>query len=569
MPAVRRTIPDWLKLAGAATEPAEVERCLGQAAALATSCHDWRTILGGVTEMANVSRERTLQIAERTLELARAEHQIWGFRDVATFRATKLGDEAGARDALEACIAVFRTPRTDVLGAAAAIVGREELAHGYEWVLLAQGFLETLRDEQGVRRCLEAGREMARAQKNADDLCSVASEWGKRVDRAEGVALLFEAESLASNGSAQPWTLANAWHALGDSQAVHRVLDGALGRAKRSGDALHVASAWASHHEPAEVTGALAVAQTLAKTAPEWLKIGEVAFDSGLEPQHVRSAVERALALAKSDDARAAVSSAYKQWLQDDAAAARVGPRGLPPEALRERGSGSGSERELPGWESSASDLFDWLRARATTGALQNIANADYGMDADKHLAALRDICATGLVPRTLGWEPHEVLALTRWSEGEQVNHLERALCCALLCIAPSAADELVTNGPILAESCLALGAEARGRAELFFAWRAGTREAGVDADDVSPEEPIALLLLFLLRAAAAAGDPRLGALSVRLVEHPYVQSGAMNGWMADSMRAGLWSDLLEGILGPLQDAHPHVGRLMCALGRA
>jgi hypothetical protein len=557
---MRRTISDWLSHARAAGDPLEVERCLDQAVAEAASCHEWRLLLEGIAELQLSSRARLTEAANRTLERAMAEREVWGFRDVAKIRATRLDDAAGARAALEAGAALLRQPRSDILGRAAELLGKVELARGYEWVLLGQGFSETLCDDDGMRRCLEIGRDVARAQDNADDLCAIATEWAERVDRAEGAALLLEAEAMASNGSARPWTLANAWRALGDSEAAQRVLGAALRGATSSEAALHVASAWASHHQLDEARRAVPRAEELATTARDWLEIAESTFDAGLGEAPIRRALERAQGLATDADTRGRVSSAYKQWLDDEVAATRAGPRGLRPDALRRRVT------TLSGWETSAAGLFDWLRARVTAEALRKIAGADYGMDADKHEAALRDMCESGLVPRKLAWEPHEVLALTRWASGEAVNHLERALSCTLLCLAPSDFDELVTNGPILAESCMALGAEASRQAELFFGWRAETEpdaEAGAD-----PEQPIALLLLFLMRAASAPDDPRLEALAAMLVEHPHHALEEVAEWMTESMRAQLWSDLIERILVPLEATHPPTRRVLRALGR-
>lgn len=539
---LRPTLADWLTHARAATEPVEVARCVEAAIGQAQSCHDWRTLLRGVAGISLASSERVAAIARRTLERATAERDVWGFRDVANARATRLGDVSGARAALEAGEAAFR-----------------ERARGYEWVLLGQGFVETLNEDDGMRRCLEAGRDHARAEKNADDLCSIATEWAKRRNRDEGIALLEEAEALASNGSASPWTLANAWRSVGDAEAVQRVLGAALVRATSVDAALHVASAWASHQErprplaPIEehLRSALAHAETLATSADDALKIAEAAFDAGVDEAFVRRAVERALALAgDDDDLRGRVSWAYREWLGDPEAAARVGPRGVRPEDLRLR------VRALPDWESSASGLFDHLRAQATVDALTHIANADYGMDAEKHLSALRDICETGLIPRTLRWEPHEVLALTRWSSGETVNHLERALCCTLLCLAPGDVDELATNGPILAESCLALGAEAIQQAARFFAWLAETEQ---------DEPALALLLLFLLRCASAPDDTRLEALAAQVTESPDALE-TVHASIAGSMSSDLWTDLIARILGPHREGPP--ARVLQALGR-
>jgi hypothetical protein len=189
-------------------------------------------------------------------------------------------------------------------------------------------------------------------------------------------------------------------------------------------------------------------------------------------------------------------------------------------------------------------------------------------MDAHKHLAALDDICETGLVPRTLAWEPHEVLALTRWSTGQGVNHFERALSCVILCLAPGELDELVTDGPILAESCLGLGVEATHLGERFFAWRSETEESADDQEEIGPEQPIALLLLLLLRAATTPDDPLLEPLAQMLVEHPTYTPDELNGWIVGSMRPELWGDLFARILTPLQASHPHVDRLLSALGR-
>jgi hypothetical protein len=370
------------------------------------------------------------------------------------------------------------------------------------------------------------------------------------------VALLLEAERLAANGTARPWTLANAWHALGEASAVERVLDAALRAATTADAAVHVAHAWASQAADEPVLRAHARARELATSASDWLKIAEAALDAGLGDEPVRSALTQAAALATDREVRTRVASAFSHWLGDDQAAERVGPRGAPADALRPR------IQPLPGWESSGSALFDWLRTRMTPELLTRIAHADYGMDADKHLAALRDLCATGLVPNELAWEPHEVLALCRWSSGERVNHLERAFCCVLLCLAPSGLEELVTNGPILAESCLELGPEPTALAQQLFAWIAETREA----DD--PERFFAKLLLYLLATASSVGDPRLEPLARELCEQTDPDLNWAAESIAGSMRAEIWTDLFERLLAPRRMSDAHIERLLSALGR-
>src|SRR5262249_50294634 len=139
-------------------------------------------------------------------------------------------------------------------------------------------------------------------------------------------------------------------------------------------------------------------------------------------------------------------------------------------------------------------------------------------------------ICETGLVPKSLPWHPREVLELTRWSAGEDTEHLDRALSCVLLCLAPSDSD-LLTNGAILAESCLALGPHPAQLAEEFFAWYSETEEFDDYQDDEDDEDDedqdeyegyekvTSLFLLFLLRATIAPDDPRLDALARMLTE--------------------------------------------------
>ena len=75
---------------------------------------------------------------------------------------------------------------------------------------------------------------------------------------------------------------------------------------------------------------------------------------------------------------------------------------------------------------------------------LQEIARADYGEDEDKHLAQLRRVRDDQALVSEQSWYPHEVLALTRWSEPEHDwaefdpqylrHHIMRAFSCASSC---------------------------------------------------------------------------------------------------------------------------------------
>ncbi|HEX7665212.1 MAG TPA: hypothetical protein VF407_11890, partial [Polyangiaceae bacterium] len=459
-------------------------------------------------------------------------------------RAKRLHDEAGARAALEAGVRCFRGSRTQ----------------GYEWVLLGQGFLVTLSDGEGLRRCLEAALESARARANAEDVLAVGVEWVRQIDHATGAALVLEAETSSGDRTPRAWSLANAWKALGDAAAVARVLDRALANATEVDEAVHVARAWASHGDRERAGAATTRAADLAKTANDWLAIGEVAFDASLGENAIRVPITRAEALAQGEDERTRVATAYKVWLGDEESAARVGPRGVAPEALQP------PSRGLDEWSPSASALFDWLRTRVTPESIEAIVMADYGMDADKHRAALVDICTTGLVPKSLAWEPHEVLALTRWSEGEETDHHARALSCVLLCLAPSGMEQIVTDGIVLLGSVLELGAEPTALAARFFAWRAGVNTYGDDAMVEDPEALVALALLYFVGVTIDAADPRLDALATSLCERPLDDLVALEDEIVGAMRASLWTALRQRILEPLRTKHPHVDRVLAIL---
>jgi hypothetical protein len=300
----------------------------------------------------------------------------------------------------------------------------------------------------------------------------------------------------------------------------------------------------------------------LAATTGEWLCIAEALFDACATESELRDALGYAETLAKDSELASRVATAYRHYLGDYTATERLGEIGQRPEQLRVRVS------PLANWDSSASALFDGLRKQVTLQNLTCIANADYGMDASKHLAALRDICESGKVPRVLAWQPHEVLALTRWSDGQNVNHLERALACTLLCMAPSDTDELVTTGPLLLESCLALGTETTGHAQQFFAWLAESVADECDEDEMPPERPVALLLLYLAYRARAPEDPRIGAMSAMLLALPDGGIAELKVQCAGSLQPKLWAHLFETLLGPAQSSDPYAGQLLAALER-
>lgn len=117
---------------------------------------------------------------------------------------------------------------------------------------------------------------------------------------------------------------------------------------------------------------------------------------------------------------------------------------------------------------------------------LHEIAQADYGNDADEHWAALRAIRDDLTVPCPLTWHPGEVLELIRWSEPEDPawspgsvgirGHTMRAFCCAALLLAASPPCKAeVAEIDTLAravESALALGVAYEQACLEFLEWR-------------------------------------------------------------------------------------------------
>ena len=485
-----RTIADLMR-DGAAPE----------AIAQARRCHEWRTIANGLPGEIDVE-----SVAAPLLATAVAEHEIWGIRDAARIRAER-GDDAGAHAALEAGFAML------VRGPDPTTYRR---TRGYEWVLLGRGG-----DAELQRRCLEAGLAHARARGDGDDLLELANAWCAVIDRTAGIELIREVERL---GTVRPWAIANAWDHLGEPAEVQRVLATALAAAATLADALHVARAWGSHAELARravpptpdvvadlvgrVVAGLERGEALATGIDDWLQLAETAFDL-----KVGSSIRRALDFAAAlGEAPARVSAGYKQWLGDDAMAARLGPRGVRPDALRPR-------LRTASRAATTEPLFDALRMRVTPAQLSSVAGADYGMDYAKHLAALEDICATGLVPDPLPWVPHEVCALTRWDEGERTDHLVRALCVTLVCLSDG---ELATNGAILLESCRVLGLDP----VPFFAWC-------LETADGDGELAVATLLLVL------AGVPAP------------IDLDALERELSGSLRVALWRELLAASTDP------------------
>ena len=122
--------------------------------------------------------------------------------------------------------------------------------------------------------------------------------------------------------------------------------------------------------------------------------------------------------------------------------------------------------------------LLDIARRQIDDGMLLEIARADYGMDDQLHLAALRIIRDQGKVPESLEWHPSEVLRLMRWSNPEEPRHRPgsvgkrghrmRAFACAALLRARVADDATLAQ---CLGSAKVIGQEMNLAAARFLTW--------------------------------------------------------------------------------------------------
>jgi hypothetical protein len=153
---------------------------------------------------------------------------------------------------------------------------------------------------------------------------------------------------------------------------------------------------------------------------------------------------------------------------------------------------------------------------------LEEISRADYGMDADEHLAALIPIRGEMRVPTPMHWEPREVLELIRWSQPEDPGwkpgstgargHIMRAFCCAALLRAgaePANVGYLIGENQTviqLIESALFLSNGLPEATARFLTWRFPQMRSD---DDERPFVAFGLVALAVLlgHASLAASD--------------------------------------------------------------
>lgn len=229
--------------------------------------------------------------------------------------------------------------------------------------------------------------------------------------------------------------------------------------------------------------------------------------------------------------------------------------------------------------------LLDLLRPRVDDGMLREIAQADYGMDEDAHLAALLPIRDSGAILAPMGWEPKEVLELIRWSQPEDPEwkpgstgtrgHLMRAFACAALLRAaaePASLGYFDGENSTLAqllESALELGGELPEAAARFLAWR--TPRMG--AQEERPFFAFGLLVLTVLLREGRLADGALAEAADWVVEEEAEDRAApgaclppnSDGWLLGltwhDLRSGVWRRLAERLIGEAERMPPGAAR--------
>lgn len=175
---------------------------------------------------------------------------------------------------------------------------------------------------------------------------------------------------------------------------------------------------------------------------------------------------------------------------------------------------------EIPAWlrqrfAPERSAAVKYFRRLIDKGMLREIAEADYGLEADEHLAALDPIWRGAEFEDLHYWHPMEVLELMRWSEPESPNwkpgstgnrgHKIRAFCCAVLLAARNHEPEKETLIQML-NSAYSLGDEALDASARFLS----ARIPELGREDDRP---------FFVLALAAIAQSLLSDLNIELEE--------------------------------------------------
>lgn len=512
-----KTLADWLREAEGAAGPShaltQAESLAGEDAFALQELVDW------LLAHRPGDRDRLRRVVDRCAHAGLSALEV---RSV--LRAARaLSGAFGERPRAEALIRDLGARLTQTEG------------QGWRWGGLIKGTARIFGDGRLVSELVQCATAQTHAPRDRASLAMDLTHLG----RASLALDLLDGLQPADPHDA--WNVANAWVELGHRDraeaTLRRALETAGGRACAT-----LVKALAGHDMHAGVQHALELASTRLETYADALDIAEAVHEAEQGPEAVHAWLQRAVSLAGSAAEKGAVASAFLTLLHDVASAERIAPLGERPDALRR------PRRSLLGLEvhADACALLDHLRARITPVQLQRIAKADYGMAYERHLAALEHIATTGRVMAQLPWEPLEVLQLTRWAEGVDVDHVARAFACAVLLLGDP--DGHVSTWAPLVESAIALGEPLLGVTEAFAVWEVTC------LSEFDTETRVATLWALALCAASRAGvDPRLSTIAELLwdTDDDCIVAGNGSSILDYTVNAELWRHLTQEVLVP------------------
>ena len=482
---------------------------LDAAMPLARDAVDWHAI-------ADSDPDRAITALAQALAMAGTDVGV--YRSVSRIQRTRLSDPAAAA-------------RTLAAGAAALLAADPPTT---DWCLLADGW-ERLGDHDAA---LDYLRHASASARTSADCCAVGE-----LDRAEALATTVH-DRIA---------IAKACDDAQDFDRLTANLAAAIDAIASVDDAVATMRALELFDAgDDERTRCYAGSARYAKTASELIALSRIA-PTREESQRCLDAADPIAGPLERQ--RIAMLSRRPSGEWDDSRIPQLTPAELMPWSARSLG-----------WPHEPARLFDLLRARVDADTISEIAGSDYGMDIVEHTAALEQIVA-GRVPHPLAWHPLEVLQLTRWTEGDEIDHVARAFCTCVLSLdeagPTSMHDGNESTIPVLLHSCLVLGTEMIDAAIGFYAAFAGScRDPVVRA--------FAELAMVVAAAWRDADDPRIAEVVRRLIhEEPTLRKQAVlveSGWLLGctnfDQRHALFRALVQSVLAPVVGHHPQLTQL-------